>query len=199
MNGWIALCALALALVGCGKQIGDECESATECISTDTDRICLTQTGEGFPKGYCSQFNCSPDSCPEEAACVAYRRTLAGGECADQSNRSRLERTYCMLRCSDDSDCRSGYKCLAADGDNPLGATVIDAKAEVKICTLDYVVPEQRPRRASEVCEVEIFNQTDAEVSTQTGTDAALTEGGVDAVAPQSSEDANASAASVDR
>lgn len=159
MNRWIALFALALAGTGCGKKIGDECESATECISTDTDRICLTQTGEGFPDGYCSQFNCSPDSCPEEASCVAYRRTLAGGECADQANRSRLERTYCMLTCNKDSDCRSGYKCLKADGDNPLGATVIDRDPDVKICTLEYVVPDEQPERQSAVCEVQVFNQ----------------------------------------
>lgn len=191
MNRTTALWALALAIAGCGKQIGDECESATECITTDTDRICLTQSGEGFPGGYCSQFNCSPGSCPEESACVAYRRTLAGGECADQANRSRLERTYCMLRCSDDSDCRSGYKCLPADGDNPLGAEVIDRNADAKICTLDYVVPDEEPERESEVCEVQVFNQPQADMSSEVDAAMSLEAGITDA-----SADANADAAS---
>lgn len=182
MNRSIALWALALALVGCGKEIGDECETATECISTDTDRICLTQSGEGFPGGYCSQFNCSPESCPEEAACVAYRRTLAGDECGEEYSRSRLERTYCMLTCNDDGDCRSGYKCLAADGDNPLGAAVIDRKSDVKICTLEYFVPEDEPARQSGVCDVEPFNPPASSNDTDSSTSDSYTvpsDGGV--------------------
>jgi hypothetical protein len=208
MKRWIALGALALALAGCGKQIGDECESATECISTDTDRICLTQSGEGFPNGYCSQFNCSPDSCPEEAACVAYRRTLGGGECADQANRSRLERTYCMLRCNNDGDCRSGYKCMTADGDNSLGAAIIDRKSDVKICALDYIEPRRQPERESEVCEVKVFNEPATSTSNEGSDgmssdsvpDANAREGGApdaftpDATALQSSEESSSSA-----
>lgn len=154
LRTWVFSFSL-LALVGCGKDIGDACRSINECISTDIDRLCLTQDGEGFPGGYCTKFNCGGSNlCPEEAACVAYRSTLgASGMCESGQNASRLQRNYCMLRCDSDGDCRSGYKCLPADGDNPLGARIIDKHAGGKICTLSYDQPSKLPERESEVCE----------------------------------------------
>lgn len=153
LRSWITGWALLL-LAGCGKNIGDSCESVNECISTDTDRLCLTQDGEGFPGGYCTKFNCGgSNACPEEAACVAYRSTLGGGECDSETSLSRLQRNYCMLRCENDSDCRSGYRCLAADGDNPLGALIIDDHVGAKVCALSYDEPKDTPPRDSEVCQ----------------------------------------------
>jgi hypothetical protein len=153
LRSWIPGLALLL-LAGCGKNIGDSCESVNECISTDTDRLCLTQDGEGFPGGYCTKFNCGgSNACPEEATCVAYRSTLGGGGCDSESSISRLQRNYCMLRCENDSDCRSGYRCLAADGDNPLGALIIDNHVGAKICTLSYDEPKDAPPRDSDVCQ----------------------------------------------
>ncbi len=156
---WIGLFALA----GCGKDIGDSCESVNECISTDIDRLCLTQDGEGFPGGYCTKFNCGgSNACPEEATCVAYRSTLGGGECDSNTSLSRLQRNFCMLRCERDSDCRSGYRCLSADGNNPLGALIIDGHVGAKICSLSYDEPQASPDRASEVCEPAGLRDSDA-------------------------------------
>lgn len=155
---WVATLSLLVAS-GCGKSIGDSCKSVNECITTDTNRLCLTQDGEGFPGGYCTKFNCGGSNvCPEEAACVAYRYTLSGaggGECSEVTSLSRLQRTYCMFRCDNNDDCRDGYVCLSADGENPLGATIIDEHAGAKICTLAYDQPANPPERESEVCEAE--------------------------------------------
>lgn len=171
LQSWFAL-SCVLAAVACGKDIGDSCKSVNECITTDTDRLCLTQDGEGFPGGYCSKFNCGgSNACPEEAVCVAYRYTLGGGACNSDSSLSRLQRNYCMLRCDDDSDCRDGYKCLTADGDNPLGATIIDGNAGVKICGLEYYQPAKAPKRDSEVCEPEgLLDVADAAALGETST-----------------------------
>lgn len=182
LPNWLA-CLTLLAAIGCGKDIGDSCRSVNECITTDTDRMCLTQDGEGFPGGYCTKFNCGGQNvCPEEAVCVAYRYTLGGGGCDTDDALSRLQRNYCMLRCEEDGDCRSGYKCLAADGDNPLGATVIDGKIGAKVCALEYHEPAEAPERSSEVCEPEGLRTPDSGVETAAATgvvvDAAVSDAG---------------------
>lgn len=175
-----ALCFLTA--LGCGKDIGDECKSVNECITTDTNRLCLTEDGEGFPGGYCTKFNCGgTNACPEEAACVAYRYTLGGGGCDSDETLSRLQRNYCMFLCQNDGDCRSGYKCLPADGDNPLGATIIDGHIGAKVCALEYYEPKDEPDRESGVCEAEGLLSADAaapssvasSVATNDGTNAA--------------------------
>lgn len=181
---WLA-CLCLLTAMGCGKDIGDSCRSVNECITTDVDRLCLTEDGEGFPGGYCTKFNCGgQNACPEEAVCVAYRYTLGGGGCDTDRTISRLQRNYCMLRCDNDGDCRSGYKCLPADGDNPLGATIIDSNVGAKVCALEYYQPAKPPKRSSEVCEADglIGENLEAGVTN----DAGETSSG-DAASPQSS------------
>src|SRR5690606_26618861 len=81
------------------------------------------------------------------------------------------QRNYCMLRCDNDGDCRSGYKCLPADGDNPLGATIIDSNVGSKVCALEYHQPTKPPKRSSEVCEAEglIEHTLEAGVTTDGG------------------------------
>lgn len=171
---WVTTLSLLLAS-GCGKSIGDSCKSVSQCITTDTNRLCLTQDGEGFPGGYCTKFNCGgANVCPDEATCVAYRYTLGGGEggeCSEVTSLSRLQRTYCMFRCENNDDCRDGYVCLPADGDNPLGATIIDEHVGAKICTLAYDQPAKPPKRESEVCEAEGL-LGDAGVKTDAGMNA---------------------------
>lgn len=180
LRTWVFSFSL-LALVGCGKDIGDACKSINECISTDIDRLCLTQDGEGFPGGYCTKFNCGgANQCPEEATCVAYRSTLGGsGMCESGESASRLQRNYCMLRCDSDGDCRSGYKCLPADGDNPLGARIIDKHVGGKICALSYEEPSKLPERESEVCEPAGLLNRDAGASPGTDPRDTSSEGGV--------------------
>ena len=63
------LLALALALGGaaCGKQIGDDCQTASDC-NPNGGRICdLSQPG-----GYCTILSCDETTCPSEATCIRF-------------------------------------------------------------------------------------------------------------------------------
>jgi hypothetical protein len=146
---------LLLLLGACTPKIGDKCRNAAECVSTETDRLCLTEAIEGFPGGYCTVFNCQPGSCPSEATCIGYRASLANaGACADPAEPARLERNYCMRTCGSDSDCRGGYVCLDLSVENPWGAIVMEKgdRAHEKVCALAYSEPPASPERASDVC-----------------------------------------------
>lgn len=102
--------AIALFAAGCLPKIGDKCTSSLDCSQTG-QRLCDTTQ----PDGYCTVFNCEPDSCPDTAACVAFNNTIdpACGSSTDGS-RPRFERTFCVAPCKEDSDCRIGYECVSA-------------------------------------------------------------------------------------
>jgi len=106
--GRLAFClALAPALAGCAPQIGDKCTISTDCSQLG-DRLCdITQ-----PEGYCTIFNCEPDTCPD-SVCVAFDPKLdpACGY-TDDGRSPRFERTFCLRPCDDDSDCRDEYMCV---------------------------------------------------------------------------------------
>ena len=96
--GWNVLGALVLGLglVGCGATVGDACTSDTECGDMG---FCINQVNT--PGGYCSQ-PCVPDkdsTCPTGSTCVRQ------GAASDVS--------ACFLKCTTNSDCRSGYQCLS--------------------------------------------------------------------------------------
>jgi hypothetical protein len=118
------------AAMGCTPSIGDKCVLSTDCSSRG-DRLCDTSQ----PGGYCTIFNCEPDTCPEESQCVAFDQRVDPA-CYDPQNWARFERTFCMKRCSSDSDCRSGYQCFdLSTQSNPWGASVVDTDPSgLKIC-----------------------------------------------------------------
>ena len=90
----LTLIIALLTLVGCAAKVGDACETNTECgIELSCD---LSQ-----PDGYCTASPCQPNECPDESACIAF---------PDRS-------AFCMLRCEEDDDCRSGYVCVGNYGD----------------------------------------------------------------------------------
>src|SRR5262245_26278271 len=97
----LLLCALlALGLLACAPEVGDDCKTALDC-SSQGSRLCdRTQPG-----GYCTIRGCEPGTCPEEAVCVKFR-----------PSEERLAVTYCMRKCDDNGDCRSDedYRCVAA-------------------------------------------------------------------------------------
>jgi hypothetical protein len=64
----LAMVLLAgVALAGCGKQIGDDCQTAADC-DPNGGRICdLSQPG-----GYCTVLGCDETTCPSEATCIRY-------------------------------------------------------------------------------------------------------------------------------
>jgi hypothetical protein len=134
----------ALELMGCKPEIGDECTVSTDC-SAAGERLCDTTQ----PGGYCTIFNCEPGTCPEEAICVSYgnSRSNAPG-CRDRNGRSRYEETYCVAKCEDDDDCRSGYACIDMGRENPGGVVIVEnGSVDGRVCVVPYSglpIPEDR-------------------------------------------------------
>jgi uncharacterized membrane protein YgcG len=147
-RAWLLL--LAPLLVGCQPDIGDECSTALDC-STIGDRLCDSSQ----PDGYCTIFNCEPDTCPDEAACVAFNQELdpACGY-VDDGRYGRFARTFCMYVCEDDDDCRSGYQCVRP---SDRRASVVDKDTDTddpqstRVCLVIGSTP-QVPGEAPEMC-----------------------------------------------
>jgi hypothetical protein len=139
----LALAAGALAL-GCTPQIGDKCTVSTNCSSTG-DRLCdVTQ-----PDGYCTKFNCEPGQCPDNSVCVNFGTTLSPVSlaCSPSQANSPYKRSFCMADCSDDSDCRDGYKCQAP---TEFYAVLAEHSSGTRVCA---VPPKPLPKGTSdEVC-----------------------------------------------
>ena len=125
---WLRLVCVLLGVLGtwgCKPKIGEDCATSTDC-SISGDRLCdVTQPG-----GYCTVFNCEPNTCPTEAACVAFSE----GTCSTASSSTRFRRTFCMRECEDDSDCRSGYLCLDLSRD--ASRRVVDTDSGKRVCVL---------------------------------------------------------------
>ena len=104
----LATLAALVALSGCTPSIGDKCVLSTDC-STRGDRLCDTSQQDG----YCTQFNCSINSCPDNAACVLFNAAIPGCKYDDRSGGygARTARAFCVASCGRNSDCRAGYIC----------------------------------------------------------------------------------------
>jgi hypothetical protein len=110
LRGWM-LVGLVAILSACSPEIGDDCATALDCSASGT-RLCdMTQS-----HGYCTLEGCEANTCPSEAICVEFGRRLEG------ESVERLARTFCMLKCDGDGDCREsdGYYCAHYNhfGDN---------------------------------------------------------------------------------
>lgn len=119
---------IALAAAGCLPKIGDPCSSSLDC-SQRGERLCDSTQ----PQGYCTVFNCEPDSCPDSAACVAFNHTLDPA-CGNTNDGSwpRFERTFCTWPCDETADCRAGYDCIEVAA---RGGLVIDKEnPREKVC-----------------------------------------------------------------
>jgi hypothetical protein len=125
---------LSALLLGCPPEVGNKCQLSTDCSQLG-DRLCDTSQ----PDGYCTVFNCEPDSCPN-SVCVAFNPSIDPAcENANDGRYPRFERTFCMKACGDDSDCRDQYQCVNLDPNlypnmaNPAiatrGAQVVDLGA----------------------------------------------------------------------
>jgi hypothetical protein len=123
---WSLVGGLAL-LAGCSPKIGDKCTVSTDC-SIQGDRLCdPTQPG-----GYCTVFNCEPNKCPDEAVCVAFNEP----SCSSPALSRRFQRTFCMLVCESNDDCRAGYTCVNTAGD-PVRQVVDVNPQSTKVCTVE--------------------------------------------------------------
>lgn len=142
------LLPFVLLVAGCGPEIGDPCDTSTDC-SQSTERLCdVSQEG-----GYCTVFDCERATCPEEAECVLFGAWPASvGECRNDTGTSPSQRSFCMLRCDKDSDCRTEhhYHCRSA---TDIGATNLDGAS--KFCVHDGPVQETPAGNQDDVCVAE--------------------------------------------
>jgi hypothetical protein len=126
----LPLAAAAAVLSGCSPHIGDHCNLNTDCSIQGT-LFCDTSQ----PNGYCTFFNCIPDSCQNNAVCVMLRPSVPGCPYDDYQSPARTARTMCLAPCSQDSDCRTseGYVC-ANPTHEPWNAIVVDNTQGQKVC-----------------------------------------------------------------
>ena len=144
------LLALALLALGCAPRIGDDCETSQDC-SQGGERLC----DETHPDGYCTVFNCEPDSCPDEAVCVAFGvDESAVPECADRTGLSRFARSFCLKSCDARSDCRSGYDCIDLRQPNDFSAVVVDS-GPGRVCMPPNLAGQSLEGRSGAVCSTE--------------------------------------------
>ena len=135
----VGFAAMALA-AGCSPKIGDKCTVSTDCSATG-DRLCdITEPG-----GYCTVFNCEPDGCPDDAACINFGTTLSNvtqvvngmttiaPACTAGQGDSPYQRSFCMASCETDSDCRGGYKCVEP---SDVGGVKADYYRSNKVCAV---------------------------------------------------------------
>lgn len=149
----LPLFALAGLHVACQPNIGDDCRTSIDC-SPAGDRLCdVTQPG-----GYCTQFNCEPGTCPDDANCVAFDEQLSVQKgCQDANGFTRYTRSYCMEICENDEDCRAEYVCADLKQPNRWNALAVDASRSGKVCvvaptTKDIITNPPDPPRETGVC-----------------------------------------------
>jgi hypothetical protein len=126
----VAVAGLSWALAGCQAKIGAHCLVSTDCANNGT-RVCDTSQ----PDGYCTVFNCTDDSCPDNAACVTLQPAVPGCSYNDYDTPSRASRTLCLAHCNSDSDCRTdnGYIC-ANPRNAPWHALILDNNQNEQVC-----------------------------------------------------------------
>jgi hypothetical protein len=125
----------ALLLTGCTPHVGDKCVLNTDCSLQGT-RVC----DNSQPNGYCTLFNCAPNSCPDNAACVMIYSEVPGCPYDGYAAPPRTGRTMCMASCSKDSDCRTqdGYVCRDPQ-QPPINGLVVDSNWQtVCVVSPDY-------------------------------------------------------------
>jgi hypothetical protein len=124
---------LLLAVAACKPKIGDECVLSTDC-STRGDRLCDTSQ----PFGYCTQFNCKGNGCPDEATCVLFNSAIPGCGFDDRSGPggSRSARAWCVFTCQSNADCRAGYVC-ADPREPPWNALILDNLQSQRTCLVE--------------------------------------------------------------
>jgi hypothetical protein len=129
--------AAAIVMLGCQPDIGDPCTTNAQCSLTG-DRLCDPTS----PGGYCTQFNCLPGKCPDEAACVGFYGKLSNA-CPNALPEQRFERSFCMKKCTSDDDCRTGdgYRCLPPPA--AVNAVVLEVgeAATTSVCMVELRAP----------------------------------------------------------
>ena len=148
LQAYLPAIAAAFQLLGCQPSIGDHCVQSTDC-STQGDRLCDTSQ----PNGYCTIFNCRPNTCPSGAGCMLTNAAINGCAYDDRRAPSRLSEQLCLKTCSQDSDCREGegYACITPA---EYGILVLDSIPDEKVCLpqTSYVASDASPDVIAPVC-----------------------------------------------
>jgi len=128
----LTVCAGAAMLAGCTPQIGDHCNLNTDCSLQGT-RVC----DNAQTNGYCTSFNCAPNTCIDNAVCVMLYADVPGCPFNGYQSPSRTQRTLCMKGCSQNSDCRTGegYECVDPTV-APLDGVELDDVQGRKVCSV---------------------------------------------------------------
>ncbi len=125
----LAFACLLLVGAGCAPAIGDKCSNALDCSAQGSRPCDRTQPG-----GYCTIQGCEEGTCPSEAVCVKFRPQL-----------ERLAVTYCMLKCSSNSDCRTseGYRCTSETdfGEPDAGDALVLGNPAQRFCSIPALPP----------------------------------------------------------
>jgi len=146
--------AAALVLSGCQPHIGDHCTLNTDCSLQGT-RVC----DNSQPNGYCTSFNCGPDSCIDNAVCVVLYSSVPGCPYDGYESPSRTARSMCLAPCGQSSDCRQsdGYEC-ANPASPPWDGLIIDDNTNQKVCLaipdFDGGVQPEAGAAGAPVCQV---------------------------------------------
>lgn len=135
-----------LFVAGCAPEIGDACDTSTDC-SQSGERLCdVSQQG-----GYCTVFDCEKGMCPEEATCVVFAASPSRVDaCIQETGTSPSQRSFCMLACEVHSDCRveDGYGCLDP---TVAGGESVDEPGR-RVCMFNPVASTEKPNHSGEVC-----------------------------------------------
>jgi hypothetical protein len=125
--GFALAAAFAFTLAGCQPSIGDKCVLNTDCSSSGT-----RQCDNSMPGGYCTIFNCGPNTCPDHSACYLFDPAVQG--CPyDDRDPSRTAHSFCLEDCSHDSDCRAEYICRDLRH-APWNAILLDDNQSQGVC-----------------------------------------------------------------
>jgi hypothetical protein len=124
---FLSLVCFAWGAVGCSPHIGDKCVLNTDCSITGN-----LQCDTSMPGGYCTMFNCGPNSCPNGNACYLFHADVQGCPYNDREP-SRTAHSFCMEDCSQNSDCRYGYSC-ADLRQYPWYAILLDDNQNQMVC-----------------------------------------------------------------
>ena len=130
-----AAAAFLVGLTGCTPQIGDHCNLNTDCSLQGTLVCDNAQTN-----GYCTEFNCAPDTCQDSAVCVMLYSSVPGCPYNGYQSPSRTQRTLCLKACTSNSNCRTseGYECANPQAP-PWNALILDDNQNQMVC---MVTPE---------------------------------------------------------
>jgi hypothetical protein len=134
----LVVAGLAGGTVGCTPHIGDHCTLNTDCSITGT-LFCDTSQ----PNGYCTFFNCAPNTCQDNAVCVLLNSAVPGCSYDDYNSPARTGRSMCLKSCQVNSDCRSSEGYVCADLQDPFWkahALIIDSNQSQHVCMVapDY-------------------------------------------------------------